>query len=149
MNCAAIIVRAQRDKNAGVGVPLLKKDGHSDHPFSSRRGDSNARPPRPERGALPTALLLEFSELRKKTSKSRKRLQRYYFFRIYANYSDKKYRNSCNLCVFVHCWLHFFPFYVACTTHYWSHFPPLFLSPNPYPTRILPCIVSQFFLDNL
>ena len=24
----------------------------------SRRGDSNARPPRPERGALPTALLL-------------------------------------------------------------------------------------------
>ena len=25
----------------------------------SRRGDSNARPPRPERGALPTALLLE------------------------------------------------------------------------------------------
>lgn len=26
----------------------------------SRRGDSNARPPRPERGALPTALLLVF-----------------------------------------------------------------------------------------
>ena len=25
----------------------------------SRRGDSNARPPRPERGALPTALLLD------------------------------------------------------------------------------------------
>ena len=40
---------------------------------------------------------------------SRKRLQRYYFFRIYANYSDKKYRKSCKLCVFVHCWLHFFP----------------------------------------
>ena len=27
----------------------------------SRRGDSNARPPRPERGALPTALLLDFA----------------------------------------------------------------------------------------
>ena len=27
--------------------------------FLSRRGDSNARPPRPERGALPTALLLD------------------------------------------------------------------------------------------
>ena len=29
-------------------------------PLMSRRGDSNARPPRPERGALPTALLLAF-----------------------------------------------------------------------------------------
>jgi hypothetical protein len=28
-------------------------------------------------------------------------------------------------------------------------FSPLFLSPNPYPARILPNIVSQFFLDNL
>ncbi len=33
--------------------------------FWSRRGDSNARPPRPERGALPTALLLVFSLRRK------------------------------------------------------------------------------------
>ena len=28
-------------------------------------------------------------------------------------------------------------------------FSPLFLSPNPYPARILPSIASQFFLDNL
>ena len=28
-------------------------------------------------------------------------------------------------------------------------FTPLFLSPNPYPARILPSIASQFFLDNL
>ena len=39
----------------------------------SRRGDSNARPPRPERGALPTALLLAIS------------MQRYYFFLIPPN----------------------------------------------------------------
>ena len=34
----------------------------------SRRGDSNARPPRPERGALPTALLLGGGRENKMTS---------------------------------------------------------------------------------
>ena len=37
------------------------KRADSNLPFLSRRGDSNARPPRPERGALPTALLLDFA----------------------------------------------------------------------------------------
>ena len=44
---------------------IIKSRGELDFlQFSSwsRRGDSNARPPRPERGALPTALLLESGE---------------------------------------------------------------------------------------
>ena len=102
MNCAAIIVRAQRDKNAGVGVPLLKKDGHSDHPFSSRRGDSNARPPRPERGALPTALLLEFSELRKKHRNPKSGYKDTTFFAFMQIIPTKNIENPANyayLCI--------------------------------------------------
>ena len=42
---------------ANLFVYLYKKGGRLTV-FLSRRGDSNTRPPRPERGALPTALLL-------------------------------------------------------------------------------------------
>ena len=62
---------------------IIKSRGELDFlQFSSwsRRGDSNARPPRPERGALPTALLL----VRKDYFLS-KRVQRYYIFLRYAN----------------------------------------------------------------
>ena len=68
--------------------------------FSSRRGDSNARPLRPERSALPTALLLdcwsiplemlkllfapEKRRLERNTS-SQKRVQNYCFFLKWPN----------------------------------------------------------------
>ena len=44
-------------ENTGASSPRNKKDGHLTI-LLSRRGDSNARPLRPERSALPTALLL-------------------------------------------------------------------------------------------
>ena len=46
----------------------------------SRRRDSNTRPLRPERSALPTAPLLEMHAF------IQKRVQKYCFFLIYANY---------------------------------------------------------------
>ena len=52
-----LIINDLRDVNK-------KRSELDSHQFASwsRRGDSNARPPRPERGALPTALLLDASQ---------------------------------------------------------------------------------------
>ena len=80
-------------ENTGASSPRNKKDGRMTI-LLSRRGDSNTRPPRPERGALPTALLLGFRRkprlflrnfLARFTLFSQKRVQKYCFFLTYAN----------------------------------------------------------------
>ena len=51
--------RALAAKNTGSSSPR-NKNGWLRPSILSRRGDSNTRPLRPERSALPTALLLDF-----------------------------------------------------------------------------------------
>ena len=55
-------VHSFRDIGAKILLFIMKK-AHTKVDFLSRRGDSNARPLRPERSALPTALLLEEKKL--------------------------------------------------------------------------------------
>ncbi len=62
------LVGMTRFELATSGPPDRCATGLRHIPYQSRRGDSNARPPRPERGALPTALLLEFFGLSKNST---------------------------------------------------------------------------------
>ncbi len=87
----AIIDRTIVAENPEGGESPNKKDGPKTI-LLSRRGDSNARPLRPERSALPTALLLAHFVrfdylLAQKNSISQKRVQRYCFFLNCANFS--------------------------------------------------------------
>ena len=68
ISISLVLVGMTRFELATSGPPDRCATGLRHIPFQSRRGDSNARPPRPERGALPTALLLEFFGLSKNST---------------------------------------------------------------------------------
>ena len=60
MNACSIVHDPSLNPKGILRIPLFfNKKRQLTAFFLSRRGDSNARPPRPERGALPTALLLD------------------------------------------------------------------------------------------